>query len=71
MTLNEAINLMNTVYKDMPRIPLKSTKHPFTLEQLLAEGRPLDGIAEIMLAPDETEAMSRYSFRQHLFKGGI
>lgn len=67
MTLNEAIILMNTVYKDMPRIPLKSSKHPFTLEQLLAEGSPLDGAAEIMLAPNETEARKRYK----VFKGGF
>lgn len=70
MTLDEAINLMNTAHKGHPKIPLTSSKHPFSLEQLLGQGMPLDAIAEIMLAPDGVQAQDRYR-NYFTFKGGI
>jgi hypothetical protein len=61
MQLDEAINLMQTVYANKPQVPTFSQSHPYTLEQLLAQGIPLDAAAEIMSAPNQEEADHRFS----------
>lgn len=57
MDLTQALNIAS----GKPSIPEMSPYHRFKLEQLLKEGVPMDAAAEIMLAPDQKSAESRYS----------